>query len=225
MRRILFSVLMLMAAASVHAADAWKLGQHYVELKPAKPTNVAPGKIEVLEVFSYGCPYCYQLYPFVDQLKASLPKSAEVCYLPASFIPAESWPLFQRAYYTADALGLVDKTHGAMFDAIWKTGELAIVDFRTNRLKRPAPTIEDAAAFYSRVAKVKPSDFLAAAKSFSVTAKMQRADYLVKSYPVDETPTFIINGKYKLTPTTAGGFDKVIELVKFLVAKESAIRR
>src|SRR5262245_32528627 len=118
MRKHFSALLISLALIGIaHAADPWTAGQHYFPINPAKPTNVAAGKVEVLEVFSYGCPYCYQLYSTIDKLKASLPKNAEVCYLPASFIPSEDWPMFQQAYYTAGALGLVEKTHNAMFDA------------------------------------------------------------------------------------------------------------
>ncbi|HYM36743.1 MAG TPA: thiol:disulfide interchange protein DsbA/DsbL, partial [Steroidobacteraceae bacterium] len=206
--------------ARVQAATNWTEGQHYFAVRPAQRTNVAAGKIEVLEIFSYGCPYCYQLNPTIAKLKASLPKQAEMCYLPASFIPSEDWPMFQQAFYAADALGIMDKTHDAMFDAIWKTGKLAIVDFKTNRLVRPAPTIEDAASFYSRTTKIDKGKFIATAKSFSVAAKMTRADQLIKVYGVHETPTLIVNGKYRLTPASAGGTEQLIELVQWLIAKE-----
>jgi thiol:disulfide interchange protein DsbA len=223
MRNYFSSMLisMFLFAASAHAADTWIAGQHYFPISPAKPTNVAPGKIQVLEVFSYGCPYCYQLNPTIDKLKANLPRNAEMCYLPASFNPSEDWPMFQRAYYAAEALGVIDKTHNAMYDAVWKTGELAIVDSRTNRLKRPAPTINDAAVFYSRTAKIKKEEFISIANSFSIAVKMKQADDLVKSYPIMETPTLVVNGKYRLTLASAGGSEKLIELVKWLIAKES----
>ena len=87
------------------------------------------------------------------------------------FRPDEDWPMFQRAFYAAQALGVVDKTHDAMFDAVWKTGELAISDPNTHQLKTPFPSIEDAAKFYQRVAGIKPETFLATAKSFSVASK------------------------------------------------------
>jgi protein dithiol oxidoreductase (disulfide-forming) len=224
MRRLLSLVAILAAlvfGVEAHAATMWVEGRHYFAVRPPQPTDAPPGKIEVIEVFSYGCPYCYQLYPTIDKLKAALPKNVELNYLPASFNPGEDWPMFQRAFYAAQALGILDKTHDALFDAVWKSSELAIVDAKTNRLKSPLPTIENVAAFYSRVAGVKREDVLAAAKSFGVEVKMQRADDRVKAYRVDGTPTILVNGKYSLSPSSAGGYDELIELVKWLVAKES----
>ena len=80
-----------------------------------------------MEVFSYGCPACFQFQPVAIKLAASLPANAKMVYLPASFNPSEDWPMFQRAYYAAQALGVADKTHDAMYDAVWKPGgELAV---------------------------------------------------------------------------------------------------
>src|SRR5712672_1713214 len=148
----LYGLLFLIAVMTsfAHAAN-WVEGQHYFAIKPAQPTNVAPGKIEVIEVFSYGCPACFQFYPTMDKLKAALPKNVELSYLPASFVPSEDWPMFQRAYFAAQALGIADKTHNAMYNAIWASDELAVINQRTNKLKNPLPSIEQAGAFYARV--------------------------------------------------------------------------
>jgi thiol:disulfide interchange protein DsbA len=91
----------------------------------------------------------------------------------------------------------------------------------TGRIKSPAPTIEDAARVYSQLTGVSAKDFLDKANSFSVDMKMRQDDALIKTYGVDRTPTIVVNGKYRLTTDTAGGPDKVVELVKWLVAKES----
>jgi thiol:disulfide interchange protein DsbA len=158
----------------------------------------------------------------VDKLKAALPANAELVYLPASFRPDEDWPVFQRAYYTAQALGIADKTHQATFDAVWKEdGTLHIADPTTHRPIKPLPTIEIVAALYAKFG-VKAEDVVATAKSFAINAKMKNADAQLKAYGVDSTPSLIVNGKYRLTVVSAGGIDKVIPLVKFLIEKDSA---
>ena len=207
--------------AGTAQAATWVEGQNYYLIQPAQPTNVPAGKVEVVEVFSYGCPACYRFFPYADKLKASLPKNAVMSYLPAAWSASEDWPMFQRAYLTASALGVADKTHDAMFNAVWGSGELATMDVHTNKLKSPLPSIEDAAKFYARVAGVKPEQFLSAAKSFSIDMRMKSADATVKAYRVDSTPTIVVNGKYRLTPQSAGGYDQLIELVNYLVTKES----
>src|SRR5262249_23625773 len=154
----------------------WVEGKNYFLVQPAQRTSVPAGKVEVMEVFSYGCPACNQFNPVAKKLKSSLPPNAQFVYLPAAFIPTEDWPMFQSAYFAAQALGIAEKTHDAMFDAIWRGGELSISDPVTRRLKNPLPSIEDAAKFYARVAGVKASEFLAAANSFGTEVKMKNAD-------------------------------------------------
>jgi protein dithiol oxidoreductase (disulfide-forming) len=216
-----FSLLVL-AVASQSCFAQWTEGKQYFLVSPAQHTNVAPGKVEVMEVFSYGCPACNAFAPIMKKLQAALPPNAQVVYLPASFIPTEDWPMFQRAYFAAQALGIAEKTHDAMFNAVWGTGELATVNEQTHQLKNPQPTIEDAARFYSRVAGVKPDVFLATAKSFGVDAKMRMADAEIGAAGALSTPTLLVNGKYRLSPQSVGNFDQLIELVKYLVAKESS---
>jgi thiol:disulfide interchange protein DsbA len=188
---------------------------------PAQHTSTPPGKVEVAEVFSYGCPYCSQIQPIVEKLKAALPANAQLVFVPASFIPREAWPMYQRAFYANQALGINDKMHKAMFDAVWNTRELTYTDPSTNRIKTRLPTIEDAAAYVSKKAGVKESDFLAAAKSFGVEVKIKNADAFVNGTQSLSTPTFVVAGKYRLTAETAGSYDNVIEVVKYLVAKET----
>ncbi|MFZ0872801.1 MAG: thiol:disulfide interchange protein DsbA/DsbL, partial [Rhodanobacter sp.] len=200
----------------------WVEGKNYFLIDPAQPTS-HPDKIEVTEVFSYACPACNQFHTSMDQLAASLPSNAVVTYLPASFRPDENWPLFQRAYYAAQALGVAGKTHDAMFDAAWKTGELATYDLQAGKPKpREAwPTLDDVAKFYAKYG-VDPKQFIGVANSFSINIQMKRADDLMKAYGVDSTPTIVVNGKYRLTSISAGGVPQTIELTQWLVAKEAA---
>ncbi|HEY6484579.1 MAG TPA: thiol:disulfide interchange protein DsbA/DsbL [Steroidobacteraceae bacterium] len=222
MRKHLVLWLVLICCASVPAqAQTWIEGRNYFRIVPAQNTHVAPGKIEVTEVFSYACPFCAQFNPYVQALQRALPANAALDFLPASFNPAEDWPMFQRATCTAQILGILDRTHAAMFAAVWTTGELAITDPQTRRLKNPLPTIEDAARFYHRLTGVAEDKFLATAKSFSVDMKMRSDDALVQAYHVDGTPTLIVNGKYRITGVSAGGMPQMIDIARWLVAREA----
>ena len=200
----------------------WVEGKNYFTIEPQQPTG-NPDKIVVTEAFSYACPACNAFHTTADQLEQSLPSNAVMTYLPVSFRPDENFPLFQRAYYAAKALGVADKTQDAMFDAVWKSGELASDDLATGRPKPQSawPTIEDVAKFYGKYG-VDPKQFVAVANSFSINTQMKRADDMVKAYGVDSTPTLIVNGKYRFTPNSAGGYAQTIELAKWLVAKEAA---
>jgi len=203
-----------------HSAPTWTEGVNYFLIQPPHPTSVPPGKVEVTEIFSYACPACNLFVPTMHKLKASLPPNAVFDFLPASFNPSEDWPMFQLAYITAQTLGVADQTHDAMFSAVWQTGELAVMD-PSNRVKSHLPTIEDAAKFYKAHAGVPVDKFLATAKSFSVDVKVRTAEGLIQAYRIDRTPTIVVNGKYRAHVESAGGDDKLVELVKWLVAKET----
>ncbi len=218
-------VLALFAYAGTAAAQGagkWVEGKNYFRVEPAQPVST-PGKIEVLDVFSYACPACNAFQPTLDKLKAALPPEAKMAYLSAAFNPSEDWPVFQRAFLAAQSLDVAEKSHDAMYDAVWGKGTLAITDKTTGHLlsKAEQPTIEDVAKFYVAYG-VKPEDFLAVAKSFTVEAQIKRSDAEMLSYQVDSTPTLIVNGKYRVTPGSAGGYAQVIELVQYLVAREKA---
>jgi thiol:disulfide interchange protein DsbA len=216
--------LMLAAISSATAAtpaSTWKEGENYFLIEPAQPTNAPAGKVEVVEVFSYGCPACNKFYPTIDKLRAELPKNVAWRYLPASWHVEEDWKVFQRAFYAADSLGIVERTHDKIFDAIWKTGELATMDLSTGQIRNPLPSLADVAHYYEKIAQLKPGSFLEAAHSFSVDARMREADSQIRAYEVDGTPSLVVNGKYRITGSSAGSPEQFIALALWLVRKES----
>ena len=227
--QILFRLISRTAIAVLFAiaplafgADPWIEGVHYFLVPSPQPTGLPAGKIQVTEIFSYACPGCNRFYPYIDKLAASLPANAVMDYLPASFRPDEDWPMFQRAYIVAKELGVAQRTHDAMFDAVWKSGELATWDEKLGRAKRPPPSLADAASFYSHAAGINPQTFMKTAAQFGIDVKARQADELIALYGVAETPSIVVNGKYRLNPVTAGGDEPTLELVKWLVAKESS---
>lgn len=208
-------------AAGAVAAEPFEAGKHYFAVEPVQPTSTGD-KAEVVEVFSYACPACNSFQATMHKIKAALPANTELVYLPASFRPDEDWPVFQRTFYTAQALGILDKSHDATFDLIWKDdGPLRISDATTHRPVKPMPTIEDVGKAFTRFG-VKADDFVATANSFAINAKMKRADTLLKAYGVDSTPTLVVNGKYRLTAQSAGGLDQVAPLIRYLIEKDAA---
>ncbi len=199
----------LFAAASVNAQDAakteWKEGQHYFVIDPPVATST-PGKVEVLEAFSYACPHCAHFQPFADQIKAKLPKQATFVYLPVVFNP--SWEPFARAFYASQSMGALDKTHQALFDAL-------------HRDHKPLRSIEEIGAFFATLG-LDEKNFLSTAKSFVVEGNLANGQKNLGAYGIDSTPTIIVNGKYRLNAGTAGGFAQTVELTNWLVAKEIA---
>ena len=212
----------LLLGAPLTHAQQWTQGKHYVELKPAvRPPDAPAGVVEVTEVFSYACIHCNRAIPLMEKIKKSLPANARLGYLPASFNSAESWPMFQRVYYTAAALGVLPKMHDAVYSAVWTSNELAVMDPDGRRLKSPQPTLEDAAKVFAKRAGIKPEQFLATAKSFAVEANCRRADQLVKQWRVDGTPSLVVNGRYRVLMQAVRSETDLIALLNWLIAKEA----
>jgi thiol:disulfide interchange protein DsbA len=199
----------LIAAAPAFAADApapatqWEAGKNYFVIDPPQPTATGD-RVEVLEVFSYACPHCAHFQPYAEQLKQSLPAGVVFGYMPAVFNAA--WEPFARAFYTAESLGVVDETHQALFDAL-------------HRDHLPMRSIEDLAGFYAQHG-VDRAKFLATSASFEVESKLSRAAEIVRKDGVDGTPSIVVDGKYRVTGQSAGGYPQLIELVDWLAKKE-----
>jgi thiol:disulfide interchange protein DsbA len=219
LKRLMVCAL-LFACGSAAAQSKWVEGRDYFRIEPALPTST-PGKIEVLDVFSYACPVCERFEPTFDQLMKALPRQAQIAYLPASFNAAEDWPVFQRGFLAAQLLGVAEKSHEAMYDAVWKTRSLATVDESGQHLLPKQPAIEDLAKFYSRYG-VKEADFLAMANSFTVETKMRKADADLLAHQVTGTPTLVVNGKYRVPTGAPVNYPQIVDLVLYLVDKEKA---
>ncbi|WP_158882658.1 thiol:disulfide interchange protein DsbA/DsbL [Rhodanobacter sp. L36] len=201
----------------------WVEGKDYTVIEPAQPKLTGTDKIEVIEAFSYGCPACNAYHPTMNEMVKELPSNVVVAFLPASFMPQENWVTLQRAYITAQALGVAEKGNDAMYDAVWNTRELSSENSNGSGLKPKdaLPTIDDIAKVYAKVG-VDPKEFAAVANSFAINTKMKRADDLMKDYGVQGTPTLIIDGKYRVEPLKFKDLSQSIELVKWLASKEAA---
>ena len=204
----------------LYAQLLWQEGRHYQTIAQPTPVGETKGKIEVAEVFSYGCIHCYRAKDAIAQLAAALPEDAVMTYVHASFLPSEAWPMFQRAWYTARSLGIADALHEQMFAAVWETGEVPLLDLKSGRVRNPLPTIEDAAKFYARLSPVKADQFLAVARSAQIDAQMKRADELIKIWKVPGTPALVINGRYLVDNSALSSASEQRQLVLYLVGLE-----
>jgi thiol:disulfide interchange protein DsbA len=215
MRKYLSSLLagLLAVSAAVAGEDAAQhapvAGRDYLLIEPPQPT--AGDKVIVTEVFSYACPHCAHFQPYAEELKAKLPKGAEFQLLPAVFQPG--WEPFARAFYTAKSLGLLDKTHQALFDAI-------------HRDHQPLRTLEDLANLFYANHGANPASFISTATSFVIDGELAQGNQLVRDYQVDATPTLIIDGKYRVTANSERGigFAEMVPIALALVQQELAAK-
>ena len=185
-------------------------GTDYVEIAGGQPFQPGTGKIEVVEVFGYTCPHCASFEPLVSAWKVKLP--ADVQFTPVAAPFGGYWVPYAKAFYTAEAMGLLGKTHEAMFRAIHVERSLPV---------QPLPTPEQLGAFYAKYG-ADPQQFISTLSSFSVDAKLKRAQQFLTRSGVDSTPTIVIDGKYRVTTPTS--LEDSLRVAEHLIARERAAR-
>jgi protein dithiol oxidoreductase (disulfide-forming) len=204
---------------SVASGSAWIEGKDYQRVAQPQSTSLPAGQVLVTEFFSYACQHCAAFEPYMRRLVDGLPPNAVVDYAVPSWNPKEGWPMFQLADATARELGVADAARAALFDSVWNHGDLALTD-RTTGLAR-VPTIEDVARLCQAQGLVPAAKFLDASRSFAVQQQVRRDDSLTRAYGIDRVPTIVVNGKYRVNAQSAGSSERLIELVNYLVEKES----
>ncbi len=187
------------------AAVELELEGQYEAIVPAQPTQY-PDKVEVVELFWYGCPHCYEFEPYLERWLAKKPPHVVFTRLPAVFANNRLWLLHAQAFYTAQALGVLDRVHGPLFEAYHKAG-------------RPLDTKERLAAFFVERG-VPEADFERAWGSFGVQSKTRQAVALTQRYGVDGVPAVVVNGKYRTSGSLTGTFANTLKVVDALVAQE-----
>ncbi len=187
-------------------------GTDFAEIPNGQPFDTTDGRIEIAEVFGYVCPFCAAVQPTVSAMHAKLPPDVHMVYVPAAF--GSMWDNYAKAYYTAEALGLVDRTHDAMFRAIH-------ID-KTLKGERGMDTPEQIAAFYSAYG-ADPKQFTSSMASFAVAAKVNRGKQFIlgafTNGDTPSTPAFIVNGKYRVKGKNV---DDMFRIINQLVVAERA---
>jgi protein dithiol oxidoreductase (disulfide-forming) len=187
----------------------WKPGVNYDPLVPAQPTNVAPGKVEVVEVFWLGCPHCYALEPFIQSWLKSKPAYIDFVRVPVMWGPVHR--AHARLFYTLQALNRSDLFEKA-FDTIQQQHNPLVGSSDEETLKLQQAWAKDNG--------ISADDFTKAANSFSVNSNLQRAEQLTQRYQVQGVPLVVIGGKYSTDIGKAGNPAKLIELIDDLAASE-----
>ena len=204
MTTLRFLVAGLLLAPAMLLAQSFEAGQDYQVLDEPQSTTVDEGKVEVREFFSYACPHCRTFHPHMESLMESIGDKAELVHTPVVFNP--SWEPLARAYMATRSLGVVDDTHGAIFSAVHDD----------NRQLTDADAIAEVVGEQG----VSEDDFHDAWNSFSVDSDMRRSDRIARAYGVQSTPSVGIAGKYVVDVGQAGGQERMIDIIRYLVEKE-----
>jgi len=198
------------AAVSAAASNGAPLvaGTDYEEIKGGQPFDPLNGKIEVVEVFGYVCPACFRFQPLVNAWEKTLPADVRFTYVPAAFGP--EWVPYAHAFYVSQSMGLVAKTHDALFNAIHVA--------QTLPGEGKTPNEAAIAKFYGQYG-ADPKQFLDAMHSFAVDAKVNRAKQFMTRSGVQGTPTLIIDGRYRVLGKS---YDDMLRIANQLIAQERA---
>lgn len=201
--------LAALPADAVLPSGKWKPGVNYDVLTPAQPTSVAPGKVEVLEVFWLGCPHCYALEPYVEKWLQHKPSYVEFVRVPVMWGPVHR--AHARLFYALKALNRTDLFE-KVFDAVQKDPTHLIGQDDASTLK-----VQEG---FAQANGVKLDDFDKAYASFAVNSDLQRAEELTQRYQVQGVPLVVVGGKYTTDVQKAGSPEQLTQMIDDLAASE-----
>lgn len=211
MKRIFALAVLLLsmpfALVAQEAAPKYVEGTHYVRL--AQPVRTAdPSRIEVTEVFWYGCIHCFHLEPLVNDWKKAQKPDVDFQRSPAMW--NQTMAVHAQAFYAAQALGVLEKLHGPLFAAL-------------NEERKKLDNEDELAAFFAAHG-VKEADFRKMFNAFAVESSVKQADARARSYGITGTPELVVNGTYRISGRTAGSPADMLKVADFLVERERAAR-
>jgi protein dithiol oxidoreductase (disulfide-forming) len=204
----LFAALMLFFALNAMAGPM--AGAEFDQTVQAIPTD-NPAKIEVTELFWYGCPHCYALEPQLAAWVKKLPQDVYFKRVPG--LPRPDWAPMAKAYYAMETLGVLEKLHSKLFEAIHKQhvlrpdNEQATIDWIT----------KEGGLDRKKVAE--------AFNSFSNNTKLSRAAQFFRASGATGVPSLIVDGKYITSSTMAGGNAQALQVADYLIAKARAEKK
>lgn len=204
--------LFLGALGALAGQAAWPLraapGTAYKVLQKPVPTETG-ARIEVLELFWYRCPHCFQLEPDLAKWLKRLPSDAAFRRMPAVFSPP--WAVLGKAYYALEAMGKIDAHHGDLFEAIHLDGK----------------NLQDERLLIAWAAQVgmDPKQFADSYRSFSVATKVGRAQQLTRDYQIDGVPALVVDGRYVTSVSMAGDEAAMFHTLDELIARVRSERK
>lgn len=202
MKKMLLSLMLLAGLTSTAVSADPQAGVQFDQVTQQIATD-QPAKIEVMEIFWYGCPHCYHMEQPLEAWVKKLPSDVYFKRVPA--LPNASWAPMAKTFYAMQELGVLEKLHSQLFDAIHKTKTLS-------------PTDEAAAMDWvikqGGLDKIKVEK---AFKSFATNMQLNKAMQIFKSSGATGVPSLIIDGKYITGSSMAGGNDAALQTADFII--------
>ncbi|MDP2879645.1 MAG: thiol:disulfide interchange protein DsbA/DsbL [Sulfuricella sp.] len=191
---IALSLVGFAAKADIHP------GKEYEVLSPSQVVETGK-KIEVLEIFSYTCPHCFDLEADINKWAKQLPKDVEYRRLPVIF--SDSLIPLAKVFYTFEAMGLTERLHGEFFNAI-----------HVHRAR-----LDNDNAIFDWVEKqgIPRKSFIDTYSSFSTQSKALRAKQLTRAYGISGVPAVIVDGKYRTSVSNTGSHAGLLSALDQLI--------
>ncbi len=200
---LLLAAFALTSAAGVRAAG-FDIEGKFQRIVPNQPTETPQGIIEVVDIFGYRCPSCFSFLTVMERFQKGLADDVQIRHMPVIF--RESWEAPARAFYTAKLLGVLDEVHRPIFEAL--------------HVDKRAMNSKDAWRKLFTEHGVSESDFDNTFDSFAVESMLRKSKVMQRRYGVTETPTVIVNGKYRVLAGMAGSYEGMIQITEGLIALE-----
>lgn len=207
------AALLLLLPLSVQASPLYQAGVDY-EVLPQPVRTANPDKVEVNEIFSYHCGHCFDFEQPMHKWSQTLPDGVDLQRTPAPWQPALE-PL-ARAYYSALALGVLEQTHIAIFEA-YHINKTLVLGGRGLQAEDFAAIFADAGVSSEKLASV--------FNSFGVTSLVNQAKSRIRAYRTQGTPEMVVNGKYRITLQKTKSFDGMLAVARYLVEQELAAKQ
>ena len=212
--RLLVRALIALATVlpiACSAADGGKYveGTHYKLARDPAPAGSSK-RIAVEEFFWYGCGHCYAFEPAIEAWKAKKPADVDFVRVPNS-LGRPVGIAHSKVLYTAESLNVMDKVHKAFFAAI-------------HQQRRNLDSEAAIQAFFTEQTGIMPDVFNSTYSGFAVDSRVRRAEELSKRYGVASTPTLVIDGRYLVNASMAGGFEQMLKITDFLIEKTRKLR-
>lgn len=207
MRKIL-AALMLIISANLMADP--QAGTDFNQTTQAIPTD-NPAKIEVIELFWYGCSHCYAMEPVLSAWVKKLPPDIYFKRVPG--LPRPDWAPMAKAYYAMETLGITEKLHSKLFEAIHKqkalkpTDERAAIDWITKESGLDRKKVEGAF------------------NSFSSNTQLNRAAQIFRASGATGVPSLIIDGKTITSSSMVGGNEEALKVADYLIIQARAEKK
>lgn len=205
MKILRYGVLVLcsIVCGSAMAQSRYVRGTHYMEITPPQQTS-NPARIEVVEVFWYGCSHCANFEPYLERWLANKPGDVDFLRLPAVF--SANQEAHARAFFAAEKLGVITAVHPLIYQAI-------------HTHNQPLNTEGQLADLFAKNGVIQ-DDFRKAFLSYEVDGKLNRARQLSRLYGISGTPSIVVNGRYWTSGSLAGSYVDMLKIVDELVANE-----